>query len=581
MAGIPKVKIQFDADLDGLKKGTAIADKEVGGFADRVGEFGKKAAAAFAVAAAAAAAYAVKLAVDGVKAAIEDEQAQIKLASALEKATGATNAQIKAVEDQILKTSLATGVADDKLRPALQRLAVATGDTEEAQKLLNLALDISAATGKPLESVSNALGKAYEGNTTALVKLNAGISTAEAKTLGYTGAVQQLTDLYGGAAATNADTFQGRIDRVKVAFDETKESIGQALLPIVEKLLEFITEMVLPVFQKFSDALSGSGEGILGRFESIVNYIRDFVEPIFDAVRNAFVKVSDAFKEQKPRFDDILTIFKEIWQFVDQYLVPIFKTVLVKQIETFATQASIAIKVVVPVIEAVLNTVKSVINGIISVINTAINLYNKANNLFGGKDIANISKIGAGGVSGSNVVGAASLPSGVVIGGGVTGGGVTGGGVTGGGVTGGGVTGGGVTGGGVTGGGITGGGVTAGGNVIGTNSTPAKVELTEKNTKEIGDAWANSFLGQIGGIGDVGGVRFFEETGGQIRMPVAPSFDPARFRAGEEGNRSVINLTVNGAVDAESTARQIVTILNDSQARGTLGASGFAGSIAS
>ena len=559
MAGIPKVKIQFDADLDGLKKGTASADKEVGGFADRVGEFGKKAAAAFAVAAAAAAAYAVKLAVDGVKAAIEDEQAQIKLASALEKATGATNAQIKAVEDQILKTSLATGVADDKLRPALQRLAVATGNTEEAQKLLNLALDISAATGKPLETVSNALGKAYEGNTTALVKLNAGISTAEAKTLGYTGAVQQLTDLYGGAAATNADTFQGRIDRVKVAFDETKESIGQALLPIVEKLLGFITGTVLPVFQKFSDALSGSGEGILGRFETIVNYIRDFVQPIFDAVRGAFVKIGDAIRDQQPRFQSIIDTFADIFEWLNKYIIPILKTQFVAAIESFASAASVAIKVVVPVIETVLNTIKSVINGIISVINTAINLYNKANNLFGGKDIANISKIGAGGVSGSNVVGAASLPSGVVIGGGVTGGGVTGGGVT--------------------GGGVSGGGITGGGNVIGTNSTPAKVELTEKNTKEIGDAWANSFLGQIGGLGDVGGVRFFEETGGQIRMPVAPSFDPARFRAGEEGNRSVINLTVNGALDSESTARQIVTLLNDSQARGTLGAIGFAGLI--
>jgi hypothetical protein len=566
MAGIPKVKIQFDADLDGLKKGTASADKEVGGFADKVGEFGKKAAAAFAVAAAAAAAYAVKLAVDGVKAAIEDEQAQLKLATALERATGATNAQIKAVEDQILKTSLATGVADDKLRPALQRLATATGDTEEAQKLLNLALDISAATGKPLETVSNALGKAYEGNTTALVKLNAGISTADAKTLGYTGALQQLTDLYGGAAAANADTFQGRIDRIKVAFDETKESIGQALLPIVEKLLGFITGTVLPVFQKFSDALSGSGEGILGRFEAIVNYIRDFVEPIFNAVRNAFVKVSDALKEQKPRFDDILKIFKEIFEFVDQYLVPIFKTILVKYIESFAASASTAIKVVVPVIETVLNTIKSVINGIISVINTAINLYNKVNNLFGGKDIAQIGKIGAGGTTTSGTVGGVQLPFGGANVGGSTGGGVTGGGVTGGGVTGGGVTAGGVTGNGVTG---------------GTSGTPSKVEVTEKSAKEIGDAFANSFLGQIGGIGDVGGVRFFEETGGQIRMPVAPSFDPARFRAGEEGNRSVINLTVNGAVDAESTARQIVTILNDSQARGTLGASGFAGSIAS
>jgi hypothetical protein len=330
-------------------------------------------------------------------------------------------------------------------------------------------------------------------------------------------------------------------------------------------LLGFITGTVLPVFQKFSDALSGSGEGILGRFEDIYNFIKDFLEPIFDAVRGAFVKIGDAIRDQEPRFQSIIDTFADIFKWLNQYIIPILKTQFVAAIETFASAASVAIKVVVPVIETVLNTIKSVINGIISVINTAINLYNKANNLFGGKDIANIGKIGAGAVSGSNVVGAASLPSGVVIGGNVTGG----------------VTGSGVTGGGVTGGGITGGGVTASGNVIGTNSTPAKVELTEKNTKEIGDAWANSFLGQIGGIGDVGGVRFFEETGGQIRMPVAPSFDPARFRAGEEGNRSVINLTVNGAVDAESTARQIVTILNDSQARGTLGASGFAGSIAS
>ena len=560
MAGIPKVKIQFDADLDGLKKGTASADKEVAGFADKVGEFGKKAAAAFAVAAAAAAAYAVKLAVDGVKAAIEDEQAQLKLANALEAATGATNAQIKAVEDQILKTSLATGVADDKLRPALQRLATATGDTEKAQKLLNLALDISAATGKPLETVSNALGKAYEGNTTALVKLNAGISTAEAKTLGYTGAVQQLTDLYGGSAAANADTFQGRIDRVKVAFDETKESIGQALLPIVEKLLGFITGTVLPVFQKFSDALSGSGDGILGRFETIVNYIRDFVEPIFNAVRNAFVKVSDAFKEQKPRFDDILTIFKEIWQFVDQYLVPIFKTVLVKQIETFATQASIAIKVVVPVIEAVLNTIKSVINGIISVINTAIDLYNKANNLFGGKDISKIGKIGQGGAATSGTVGGVQLPfGGATLGGGATGaaGGALGNGI---------------------GAGLGSALGTALGSAVGNSAAKAVKELPKTLIEEISEAnWLKKTIDE--GVFDAARFRMGEERSMLPPVPSMPTFDVAAARRGEERGNTY-NVTVNGAMDSESTARQIVTLLNDSQARGTLGASGFAGLIA-
>lgn len=560
MAGIPKVKIQFDADLDGLKKGTASADKEVAGFADKVGEFGKKAAAAFAIAAAAAAAYAVKLAVDGVKAAIQDEQAQLKLANALEAATGATNAQIKAVEDQILKTSLATGVADDKLRPALQRLATATGDTEKAQKLLNLALDISAATGKPLETVSNALGKAYEGNTTALVKLNAGISTAEAKTLGYTGAVQQLTDLYGGAAAANADTFQGRIDRVKVAFDETKESIGQALLPIVEKLLGFITGTVLPVFQKFSDALSGSGEGILGRFQAIVNYIRDFVEPIFDAVRGAFVKIGDAIRDQEPRFKSIIDTFADIFEWLNKYIIPILKTQFVAAIESFASAASVAIKVVVPVIETVLNTIKGVINGIISVINTAIDLYNKANNLFGGKDISKIGKIGQGGAATSGTVGGVQLPfGGATLGGGATGaaGGALGNGI---------------------GAGLGSALGTALGSAVGNSAAKAVKELPKTLIEEISEAnWLKKTIDE--GVFDAARFRMGEERSMLPPVPSMPTFDVAAARRGEERGNTY-NVTVNGAMDSESTARQIVTLLNDSQARGTLGASGFAGLIA-
>ena len=117
-------------------------EQQVESFGDKATKMGKIAAAAFAAAAAAAAAYAVKLAVDGVKAAIEDEAAQLRLANALKNVTSATDDQIAAVEKQILKTSLATGVADDQLRPALQRLAVATGSVKQSQDLLTLALDI-------------------------------------------------------------------------------------------------------------------------------------------------------------------------------------------------------------------------------------------------------------------------------------------------------------------------------------------------------------------------------------------------------------------------------------------------------
>jgi hypothetical protein len=255
------LKLSILADVDDLKKKLGEADKAVEGNASKISEFGKKAAAAFAVATAAAVAYGTKLAVDGVKAAIEDEAAQLRLANALKTATGATDAQIKATEDMILKTSLATGVADDQLRPAMQRLAVSTKDTGEAQRLLSLALDISKGKGIELETVANALGRAQDGNTTALGRLGLGLSKAELSTLSFTQVQEKLSNLYGGAAARNAETFQGKIDRLKVGFDEAKESLGVALLPQVEKFITFLNTTGIPTLNAFIAGLTGD-EGL-------------------------------------------------------------------------------------------------------------------------------------------------------------------------------------------------------------------------------------------------------------------------------------------------------------------------------
>jgi hypothetical protein len=251
------LKLSILADVDDLKKKLGEADKAVESNSSKISEFGKKAAAAFAVAAAAAVAYGTKLAVDGVKAAIEDEAAQLRLAAALRTATGATDAQIAATEAYILKTSLATGVADDQLRPAMQRLAVSTKSTEEAQKLLNLALDIAKGRGLELETVANALGRAQDGNTTALGRLGLGLSKAELSTLSFTEVQAKLSDLYGGAAAANAETFQGKIDRLKVGFDEAKESLGVALLPAVEQFIGFLNNTGIPTLNAFIAGLTG------------------------------------------------------------------------------------------------------------------------------------------------------------------------------------------------------------------------------------------------------------------------------------------------------------------------------------
>jgi hypothetical protein len=261
------LKLSILADVDDLKKKLDQADKAVETNSDKISAFGKKAAAAFAVAAAAAVAYGTKLAIDGVKAAIQDEQAQLRLANALKAATGATEAQIKSTEDMILKTSLATGVADDELRPAMQRLAVSTKDVGEAQRLLGLALDISKGSGKGLEEVANALGKAQDGNTTALQRLGLGLSKAELATLSFTEIQTKLSELYGGAAAANAETFQGKIDRLKVGFDEAKESLGMALLPTVEKFINFINVSGLPALNGFIAGLTGD-EGLVAGLDA-------------------------------------------------------------------------------------------------------------------------------------------------------------------------------------------------------------------------------------------------------------------------------------------------------------------------
>ena len=306
------LSLKILADIDDLKKKLNEADGAVENNSSKISEFGKKAAAAFAVAAAAAVAYGTKLAVDGVKAAIEDEAAQLRLAAALRSATGATDAQIKATEDMILKTSLATGVADDKLRPAMARLAISTKSTEEAQKLLNLALDIAKFKGLDLETVANALGRAQDGNTTSLGKLGLGLDKTELKTLSFTEVQQKLSDLTGGAAAANAETFQGKIDRLSVGFGEAKESLGLALLPQVEKFINYLNTTGIPTLNGFIAGLTGDaglsagltetqrsaenfGKAIadlIGRISGFITFVREAIGLVV-SLANELIKVGN------------------------------------------------------------------------------------------------------------------------------------------------------------------------------------------------------------------------------------------------------------------------------------------------
>jgi hypothetical protein len=365
MAGSRTLKLSILGDVDNLNKSLKSATADVETFGDKMGKVGKAIGAAFVAAAAAAAAYAVKIGIDGVKAAIADEKAQTQLALALENATGATKAQIQSTEDSILQMSLASGVADDMLRPALGRLVRSTGDITKAQDLLSTALDISTATGKPLESVANALSRAYDGNTTSLGKLGIGLSSAELKTMSFEEVQGKLSDLFGGAAAANADTYAGKIARMQVAFDEAKETIGFALLPILEKVMNFINANALPAIQAFSKAFSLDGDGLGGVITNVGNIMVTVFTPIINGLIKAFGYIKDAVVSN-------LDSFKEFGFYIETYLAPIVGTVLGGALQVVGKIAGGLITII--------SNVVSAINGLIGIaiagINAVITAYN-------------------------------------------------------------------------------------------------------------------------------------------------------------------------------------------------------------
>ena len=255
MAGSRTLKLSILAETKDLVAGLNQATKETETFGDKATAFGKKAALAFAVAGTAALAFAA----DAVKAAAQDAKAQEILAETIRATTGATALQIKGVEQYIKTTSIAIGVTDDELRPAFSRLVRSTQDTEEAQRLLNLALDLSVAAGKPVETVANALGKAYDGNTTALNKLGLGLDANLLKSKDNEAIIQSLEKTYGRFAEGAAETAAVKFERIKIATDEAKESIGAALLPVVERLSNYVLATVVPNLESFINGLTGQG----------------------------------------------------------------------------------------------------------------------------------------------------------------------------------------------------------------------------------------------------------------------------------------------------------------------------------
>jgi hypothetical protein len=275
MADIRTLKLALLADTKDFVNGLDKAEKESKSFSQKLGGALKAGALAFAALGAAAGAAAIKIGVDAVKAAIEDEASQKQLALALKNSTKATDAQVKATEEYITQAQNATGVTDTQLRSSLGNLLRVTKDVTKATKLNNLALDISAATGKDVETVSQALARAYGGNTLALQKLDPSLRDVIKSGASTEEVFAKLGETFKGAAAAAADTFAGRMEIIKRRLEDAQETIGYALLPILERFAKFVQNNVVPVIEGLVAGLTGKQRSVVPAFLTFGEVVQD------------------------------------------------------------------------------------------------------------------------------------------------------------------------------------------------------------------------------------------------------------------------------------------------------------------
>jgi hypothetical protein len=231
MANIRTLKLNLLADTTDFAKGIKKASGQTNSFAKDVAHNMK-------IASVAAAGMALAFGVSAVKAAAADQKSQKQLALALKNTTKATNAQVVASEKWITAQQFAYGVADDKLRPALAKLVRVTGDVKKSQNLLSLALDVSAGSGKDLETVTNAISRAQQGNLTGLKRLGVPLSDTIIKNKDLAAALKITEDRFKGAAAQGADTLSGKMAIFNQRMSEAKETIGTAIITAIQPLAD-------------------------------------------------------------------------------------------------------------------------------------------------------------------------------------------------------------------------------------------------------------------------------------------------------------------------------------------------------
>ena len=466
MAGSRTLKLSILADIDNLVKGLNQGNKETENFATKAYDLGKKIASAFVVK------EIIDFGQEVAKAAMQEEESIARLNQTLVTFNGATQDQLKSNAKFIEALSNSTAIADDNLRPAMARLARSLGDVESAQKATDLAARISVNTGKDVETVANAMAKAADGQTTSLTRLGIGFSAAELKGKSFAEITDMLNEKFPTLGA-NAETTSFKFKQFQNLIDNTKESIGAALLPILAQFFTFVQANLIPALER-----------VAAVFKPIIN----------------------AIKENKQAFEDLGQVVKVV------------VGVVIYLVENMVSKIADQVAMIINIFGKIESAIRPALQAIANAINWVIEQYNKIPFL---GDIGKISLPGMGG--GSSASSSASSGAGLIeaLGGAGS----------------------------MAAAGLASATASAGGAGGGANNTAAQKALAQLES-------------------DVATLNTLQE------ILTSPTFTDAATNIRENARGAYYNITVNGAIDAEGTANQIVTILQDSIDRGGV-AAGF------
>jgi hypothetical protein len=407
MATPRTLKLSLLADVSGLSKGLNQGTNEVQGFGSKMANFGKKAAAAFAVAGIAAAAFAVKFAKDAIVAGEAAATANARIEQ-INKSMGlfgeSTNEVNKALIDYAEKTARATGVDTNSIKATQAKLltfkelaATANEIGGNFERSTKAAIDLGAAGFGTAELNAVALGKALNDPIKGISALSRnGITFTESekdriKVLVESNKVGEAQNMILKAIETQvggtAEATANATDKMRVGFTQITETVGIALLPVFEKLTNFVIDQIFPAFDKigaqFAGITSQLGENLLPALDNLVTFFQDYLIPVFKAyyefiindlipaivnffqpalagISKAFSSVSKSLQNNKEKLKPLFDLFQEFFEFASKYLAPFLGTVLGKAFQVLGS----VISGIITIFANLVNIISSAINGI-------------------------------------------------------------------------------------------------------------------------------------------------------------------------------------------------------------------------